>query len=174
MDEAKNLPALLKTMEADLLKTLASVPPEKIDTVPFEGSWTAGQVVEHILKFTTGVPHLLDGPSKTTTRKPDEKIDSLRKTFMDFDTKMKSPDFLVPSKGPHRKEDLERKVKTTMDDIIMAIQSSDLQSTPTELKLPIGEVTRLELSYFILFHTSRHVHQLKNISMKLQDAKKPA
>ena len=37
---------------------------------------------------------------------------------------------------------------------------------------PIGELTKLELLHFVLYHTQRHIQQLKNILQKKKQKKK--
>ena len=42
-----------------LLAVLDGFKPERLNKVPFEGSWTPGQVAEHITKAQAGTPALL-------------------------------------------------------------------------------------------------------------------
>ncbi len=86
-----------------LLQTISSFPEEKFNTVPFEGSWTAAQVSDHILKSVSGIQEMLYTTTKPTARQPDEKVGAIKAMFLDFTTKMKSPDFVLPRKYTHRK-----------------------------------------------------------------------
>ncbi len=89
-----------------LLQTISVFSEEKFNTVPFEDSWTAAQVSDHILKSVSGVLEMLYTNTKQTKRQPDEKAGAIRSMFLDFTTKMKSPDFVlswaafVPSPRP--------------------------------------------------------------------------
>ena len=75
--------------------------------MPFEGSWTAGQVAQHILLSSSSV-EVLRGPVKKTKRAPDEGIENLRSIFLDFDTKLESPEFIMPQNKVYDKEELLR------------------------------------------------------------------
>ena len=86
--------------------------------------------------------------------------------FLDFDVKYQSPEFIVPEAKHYDKEE-----------IITAFQNSveRLQHVRSNISLieminlpPFGEVTKLEILHFVLYHTERHVHQLKNIIHILQ------
>src|SRR5690349_9079259 len=88
----------------DLIEILSSFNKEQFNILPVEGSWTAGQVAEHVLKSESGLSRVLTGKTGPTNRSPDAKNDILQSTFLDFSTKLKSPDFIIPSAGPHNKE----------------------------------------------------------------------
>src|SRR6266480_647100 len=80
--------------ESELLKVVSSFSEEQLNAVPFKGSWTAGQVTEHLLKSKSGIPKLFSGATKPTEREPDEKVDIIKSIFLDFNSKFKSPDFV--------------------------------------------------------------------------------
>lgn len=45
-----------------------------------------------------------------------------------------------------------------------AVTTLDLTKTCLAFELPVfGYLTRLEAIYFVIYHTQRHLHQLKNI-----------
>ena len=83
-----------------LLQTISSFPEEKFNTVPFYGSWTAAQVSDHILKSASGIQKMLSTNTKPTTRQPHEKIEAIKSMFLDFNTKMKSHEFVLPENTP--------------------------------------------------------------------------
>jgi hypothetical protein len=147
-----------------LLHTISSFPRDKFNTIPFEGSWTAAQVSDHILKFVSGVLEMLYTNTKPTTREPDEKSGAIKAMFLDFNTKMKSPDFVLPGNTPIEKEKLITGLEDTKTKLIAAIKTLDLSATCTVFELPgFGEFTRAEWIWFAIYHTQRHTHQLKNI-----------
>ena len=62
---------ILSELDATLKKlydVLSSFNQETINTVPFEGSWTAAQVGEHLRKSYDGVVQLLKGKNIPTVR----------------------------------------------------------------------------------------------------------
>ena len=161
---AASLQADFAATAAELLTIISSFRDEDINTVPFEGSWTAGQTGEHIYKSISGISHSLQGEVKQTDRDPGEKIQAIGNVFLDFDIKMKSPDFIQPSNLPHDKPLLLRCLTLITSEVSKQISSQDLSVTCLQSILPgFGDLTRLELSYFIVFHTQRHIHQLKKI-----------
>src|SRR5690242_7798065 len=89
-----------------LYQTLSPLTEQMINTVPFEGSWTAGQVIEHIIKSASGLSQVCGGPVIHAERPKDEKIDAIKKLFLDFTIKFNAPDFIVPGDGPHNKQEL--------------------------------------------------------------------
>jgi len=147
-----------------LLKALQSFDEQSINEIPFEGSWTAAQVTDHILKSQAGLPHLLGGKIESTDRNPNEKTAGIKKIFLDYGIKMKSPDFILPSLEPQDKEALIKKVEDTSKNIIEAMHKGDLNKVCQDFELPnMGLLTGSEWSWFAIYHTQRHVHQLNNI-----------
>jgi len=156
------------TASSEFLQALNNFTQHNINTVPFEGSWTAGQVADHILKSATGAEQALTGPVKPTERDTDQHVALLRKIFLDFDMKMKSPDFVLPSGGPFEKDAIVKQLTDTFTIIHAAIEKNDLQLTCTLFNLPtLGELTGVEMTQFITVHTKRHAHQLRNIAKAL-------
>ena len=159
-------------VKRELIQAISVFNEEEFNTIPFKGSWTAGQVAEHVYKSVSAFTKGLYGKVKPTTRQPDEKVEPIKKTFLDFDTKMSSPDFIIPSNGFHDKNAILSSLKSTMDKITEAIKTFDLSATCLSFIPPaIGELTRLESIYFVIYHTQRHIHQLKNISQKVVNKK---
>ncbi len=154
----------VETTLDELRRTLRSFDRNAINTIPFEGSWTAGQVMDHILKSGFGITKTLKGNAKPTERNPAEKVEQVRSIFLNFDTKMKAPDFIIPSDGPHEQQEQLAAIEKLRGRYAEIIQSSELSETCTDFELPnIGEFTRLEWIYFFAYHTQRHTHQLKKI-----------
>jgi len=147
-----------------LLQTISSFPEEKFNRIPFEGSWTAAQVSDHILKSVSGVSEMLHSPAKPTQRDLNEKAEAIKTMFLDFSTKMKSPEFVLPGNYPIEKDKILKALKDTMAKIIEAIKTLNLSETCTVFELPgFGEFTRAEWIYFAMYHTQRHTFQLGKI-----------
>ena len=143
---------------------LASFTQEQLNEVPFEGSWTAAQVADHLLKSKLGIPGLLRGSSRPTVREPDEMVETINEIFLDFTTKLKSPDFIIPTDEPVNKEELLQSLNRVRGNIKKASAVADLSATITSFPFPgLGEFTGYEWIYFLVCHTRRHTHQLKNI-----------
>jgi uncharacterized damage-inducible protein DinB len=151
----------------ELLETIRQFPEEKINEVPFEGSWTAAQVADHIYKSQEVFPKLLAGASKETTRDTEKKKQQIKSIFLDFSNKMKSPDFIIPTDEPQNKKMLAERMDKKAKEIDASMKAHDLNRTFLDFELPgFGKFTGLEWGWFITYHTQRHIHQMKNILEK--------
>ncbi|HEY4197468.1 MAG TPA: DinB family protein [Mucilaginibacter sp.] len=160
----------LTNTKNELLKTLDLFDQENINVVPFEGSWTGGQVAEHVLKSLSGALQNITGPVKSTDRDPGQYVKPLGEAFLNFDIKMQSPDFIIPSAGPKDRSALRSALATALDGIKTVAITEDLSATCTGFEMPtLGALTRSEWIWFSSFHTRRHTHQLKNIINHLKN-----
>jgi hypothetical protein len=155
----------------ELLQVLSSIGDDKINTIPFAGSWTAGQLAQHVILSAGGFVQLLNGPVEDTHRDPEENIPNLKATFLNFTLKFKSPDFIVPEEKNYDKQHLENTLMGIQTGLVKAIETLDTTKTCTAFELPgSGYITRAEAMTFAIVHTMRHLRQLKNIRQKLMDA----
>jgi hypothetical protein len=153
---------------SDFLQVLSSIDQEKFNTVPFKDSWTAGQLAQHVLLSVAGFTDLIYGAVKETERAPDQGIETIRRIFLDFSTKLKSPAFIVPPVMDYTKEEQITVLEQKKALLTQASETMDLAKTCTGFQLPaMGFLTRLEALYFVMYHTQRHTHQLRNISHQL-------
>jgi hypothetical protein len=160
----------LNESKTDLLQTLSAFTPEQLNTIPFAGSWTAGQVTEHLLKSSSGVPGVLRGDTQATDRPADALTGTISDVFLDYSTKMQSPEFILPSEGRHDKETLLSSMKDAMDEIASQANSGDLTTLCLAFPFPeMGELTGLEWLHFVTCHTKRHTQQIKNIYRTLTE-----
>jgi hypothetical protein len=154
----------------ELLKALDLFNQENINIFPFEGSWTAGQVAEHVLKSLSGTLQNITGQVKPTDRDPGEYVKPLRDIFLNMDIKMKSPDFIIPSNDPKDRLTLRSSLAFALDGIKTVAITEDLAATCAHFEMPnLGPLTRLEWISFSSFHTQRHTQQLKNIVNHLKN-----
>src|SRR5262249_26016041 len=141
-----------------LLRVLAAFSEQQLNTVPFAGSWTGGQVAEHLIK-SGGLTEVIYGEVVDPRRAPDEKGDTIKGAFLDFTMKLQSPDFIVPSAGPHSKREVMDRLAKIWDGLGKAVRELDLVPLCQGFELPvIGKLTRLEWVWFYVAHTQRHIH----------------
>lgn len=146
------------------INTLALFTADEVNKVPFEGSWTAGQVTEHILKSLRALPLLLEGPVAAPDRAPDEKRAAVRDLFLDFQAKFNSPESVLPTASRHDKDELIAQLSDIKEQILAAVTTVDLSMIFTQVEFPgFGYLTRFEWFTFFAVHTQRHARQLKNI-----------
>lgn len=148
-----------------LIEVISGFDHESFNAVPFEGSWTAGQCVQHIKLSGGTIIDVLEGSVEKASRDPEEKVAQVAGLFLDFDTKMKSPEFIDPEMKTY---DAQRfinffsKFKINLDE---AANRLDLSQVCLDFEIPgFGPMTRFEWIAFVLFHTQRHVRQLEKIS----------
>lgn len=147
-----------------LYKTISLFNQDEINTIPFEGSWTAGQVTRHIIKATSGFHKVCDSNTKKLEEAADKKIPALKEIFLNFSTKYDSPDFIYPETKEYDKIDLLSTLQKIEIEMLDIAENYDLSLTCLDFEIPgMGNLTIQELLNFGIFHTQRHIHQLKNI-----------
>ena|SRR5688572_364886 len=158
----------LNAMYQEFTGTLEQFSDKQINQVPFEGSWTPGQVADHIIKATGGIP---DQHTDVPNRVYNEKTGAIDSMFLDFTTKFKSPPFVVPGNGPFVKAELTGTLKGLAEKHKQKINETDLTMLCLKFELPlIGTMTRYEWYRFMLAHGKRHLFQLKNILAAMASA----
>ncbi|GGH00528.1 hypothetical protein GCM10007415_40620 [Parapedobacter pyrenivorans] len=159
-----NLSIELQAVFAGLLSRLETQDEPALNRVPFSGSWTAAQAGDHLLR-SYDVVGCLTGQTAHTQRDPEALIAPLSEAFLNFDIKMESPDFILPSTGTISKEELLAGLRARMASIIeFADSDADMTLTCLDFEVPtLGTLTRIEWLNFVRVHTMRHNHQLDGI-----------
>ena len=152
----------LQNTVTELLQVLEAFTQEQLNNIAFEGSWTAAQVAQHILLSNSSIIQYLPVNGKTVEREPGKGIEVLRNTFLDFSTKLKSPDFIIPREGLYKKEEIISNVKTSFAQLNQISNTVDLSGAIVHPAL--GEITKFEMLHFVIYHTQRHINQLKKIA----------
>lgn len=147
-----------------LTEMLSSIKSEDFNIVPFAGSWTPGQLAQHVILSAGGFVELLNGPVTDTIRDPEENVPGLKAAFLDFNTKMESPEFIVPEEKDYDKLELLKTLTNINDNFSKAIEKLDITKTCTGFELPnSGYIIRAEAITFTIVHTQRQIHQLKKM-----------
>ncbi|GGW41566.1 DinB family protein [Arenibacter certesii] len=159
----------IETTYQNFNKTLSNFSEKEINTVPFEGSWTAGQVAEHIIKSNGGIlQQLSNGKTESTKRRYDEQVSLIQDIFRGKD-KMKSAAPLEPEQPPHNADDLLKTLQQQKENQLETIKSKDLKALVSELEFPPSPdgLTRYEWLHLMIEHAQRHSKQLESIQKKL-------
>lgn len=165
----QELTTALTNIYNDYITTLENFGDKQINEIPFEGSWTPGEVTDHIIKATSGIP---DKYTEPANRSYDEKVGLIESVFLNFEVKFKSPDFVVPGSGPFDKASQINVLNRTLENHLEKINNVDLTSLCLKFELPtIGTMTRYEWYRFINAHMIRHHRQLKNMLNSLVASK---
>jgi uncharacterized damage-inducible protein DinB len=153
----------------DLFETLSLFPQDVFNKIPFEGSWTAGQVAEHLFKSESNIPKVLKGSSEETQRDVFANYEIIRNVFLDFTIKLQSPEFILPSNDKKDRNDFINRFRETRSELKTLIETLDLNKTFTNFSFPqIGYLTGWELLCFVVCHSRRHIRQMKIIAEKLK------
>jgi uncharacterized damage-inducible protein DinB len=155
----------------ELFTTLSWFTQEEFNKIPFEGSWTAGQVAEHLYKSESHIVRALNGNAENTDRDAFQHTQMILKIFLDYTTKRQSPEFILPSNEPKDKEDFIKKFEETRKNLQNLIDTKDLTRTYTGFSFPgVGHLTGWECLCFVYSHSKRHIRQMKNIAERLKAA----
>lgn len=158
LDETTNL----------LLQLLESTDEKLIDVIPSENSWTVAQLASHVTKSIKGIAQALEMPGNPVMRNADERVEEIKKTFLDFNIKFQSPEFILPTKTIYSKKQVVQKLEDAIEQLKDMRNKVDLTEA---ISLPaFGEITKFELLNFVVFHTQRHIHQLQTMLKHLKAA----
>ncbi|GGG93054.1 DinB family protein [Pedobacter zeae] len=151
-----------------LENTLSKFDSTQVNTVPFKGSWTAGQLAEHLILANSGFLQVINGAVDETDRPADLMLVQIKKDLLDADAKYSSPKEIYPEYKIYNQAELLENLKQIREGLSKAVTNLDLTRTCISYELPVyGFLTRLEAVYFVIYHTQRHVDQLKNICNSL-------
>jgi hypothetical protein len=145
---------------------LAAVDDNKVNSVPYTGSWTAPQLLIHVSKSINGMARAMQTEAPPAQRGPGERIEELAGIFLDLTRKFNAPAFIIPEDGPYEKQAVIEKLQRSFDRFKESADTASLDGLVDGL--PFGAVTKLEIIYFVLFHTQRHLDQMKRICAALQ------
>jgi hypothetical protein len=155
----------LKKTKQDFTDQIRSYSDDQINAIPFENSWTIGQLFEHVTKSNLGVAKMMLKPFPLTERNPEEFAEKFRSIFLSTDNRFDAPDFIVPGNGPFNKEKIVEDMNTSFSTFIENASHTNLNEETSGM--PFGPATKLEVVYFVLYHSQRHLRQLTKICKEL-------
>ena len=150
-----------------MLDLMSQLDNKKVNTVPYKNSWTAGMLFRHVSKSLNAMSKAMRMDGRPAGRDEAEKIPELKKTFLDFSSKLKSPEFIVPENGPYEKQAICEELDHSFDHLKQSTTHAELPDLVEGL--PLGPITKLEILHFVLYHTQRHLNQMKKICEALKD-----
>lgn len=157
------LKAMYQQLCNDYIAILQSLSDDQINKSPNSCGWSAGQVISHITKASQS--SFLGANGEVCNRDIGEKLAELEQTFLNFDIKMKSPDFILPDLKNFTKDECIQNITQCFQSLIDAVGDSKMDEI---LNSPLGVLTKWEIANFVIFHSKRHLYQLKNILKSLQ------
>lgn len=165
MENKATLVSTLESTFSELDKAIKRFDESTFNQRPAKGSWTPAQVAQHLALAGTGIDDVLLGETRATAGAPDRQVDSIKEVFLNFDLKMTSPDFIEPADEVYDQKVLLDQLKNIGATLTKLVNDLDLSPTCLAFEVPVwGYMTRLEIIYFVIYHTQRHTRQLQQIS----------
>ena len=166
--EAKEILDQLDETTSAFLNVISSFTEEEINTIPFQKSWSAAQVADHVMQSTDSMVNSLNTKGKITLRSIDEGVQGLKDVFLNFDTKLQSPKFILPTRDTYSKEIVVADLKNSIEQIKKLSNTINLSEIVNHRVF--GEITKFEILHFVVYHTQRHIYQLKNIRQRVKSS----
>lgn len=161
----KELFTQLDDVSSELIALVSSADDKRIDAIPFEDSWTVAQLASHITKSNKAIAQALEMNGSSAKRNADERVEELKKIFLDYTVKFQSPEFILPTQTIYPKKEVIVKLEDSIKQLKLNRNKTDLTEV---INLPaFGEITKFELLNFVVVHTTRHIHQLKKMLRSL-------
>jgi len=141
------------------IRLVSGLTEDQINQKPEDQGWTIGQIVEHILICSSGIP---DRQTEEITRAFDDKVPAIKQIFLDFNSKYKANISLLPRHNLYKKDDILIKLKDCKTNLIVDLKDKDLMLLCKDMEFPqMGFFTRFEWLSFIAVHIQRHTHQIE-------------
>lgn len=153
----------LETSFQKLEQTVVQFPPQEFNKQPSDTSWSAAQIVEHLLILEKLAIQAIRGETIPSTRAADSKT-SIIKWAMEDETKRVAPQIVMPSGNMKDKQELLQALKEAREKLKTAINDVDITEACKAFKHPaLGTLTRLEWIFFTIVHTDRHRRQIDEL-----------
>lgn len=147
-----------------LRDSLDTVNKELYKTHHEEGKWSIQQILEHLSVTERGVLMMGNGQTTETNRDPNMIIHQIRDFLGDQSDKRTAP---APVRPPGEDKSMIKfldLILETRHAFIEQGESKGWHQILDQFSHPIsGAMTRLEWLYFHIYHTERHLHQIKLI-----------
>lgn len=154
----------LQTSTENLVQALQSFPEERFLNAPSPGKWSAAGIGEHLLVLEELINQVLVGPVKKVDRLPDEKVEKIKNTFLNYDEKLYAGGPIQPKGLLQNKAQIITKILECRQTLTGILQSHDLTEECIGFSHALfGKLTRLEWVYFNVYHTQRHLHQMEKL-----------
>lgn len=154
----------LESTFAELEKAIKRFDDSTFNQRPTKGGWTPAQIAQHLALAGTGIDRVLLGATRETEGAADKQVASIKEVFLNFDFKMTSPDFIDPEEKVYDQQALLAQLNDIGKTLVKLVNELDLSPTCLAFEVPVwGYMTRLEIIYFVIYHTQRHTRQLQQI-----------
>ncbi len=151
-----------------LLQELAGFNHQNFSIKPSATEWSAAELTEHLLLIERNVVKALKGNANTTERAIDAKLVLLKMALANTTQKIQAPEMVVPHSATANRQEMLEEIRNLREEQASLIAGCDMSLTCLEFKHPMmGTMTRYEWVYFNIYHTERHLHQLRRIARQV-------
>lgn len=165
METKEIIVGTLDSAFSELDKAIRRFDENTFNQKPANGGWTPAQVAQHLALAGTGIDGVLLGSTRATVGAADKQVPGIKEVFLNFDLKMTSPDFIDPADEVYDQKVLLTQLKNVGKTLVELVNDLDLSLTCLDFKVPVwGHLTRMEIIYFVIYHTQRHTRQLQQIT----------
>lgn len=157
----------MKEVRGELLNEVESVSEEKFHQKPEDGSWSVGQLVDHLQKIENVLTETFKqiAPS-AEDRKAEEKNLEI---VTDRSYKKAAPESVAPGEEPINREEVLMALTEARRDLMAYVDMLDFDLSAKSLKHPVmGELSVKQWVEFIGYHEERHLDQLREIKRAVQ------
>ena len=160
--DKKELITAIHVVLMQLAGFVQSLPEEQINKVPFKNSWTAAQLLAHVLKSVAGMAAAIGKPGKPAHREPTKRVIELKQVFLDVTKKLPSPEIVVPEQKNYYKHELIKELQSRLKKLKEVTATADVSEIAEGL--PFGEISKTEILHFLVYHSQRHLYQMNKIA----------
>jgi len=151
----------LEKTTSELVQLLDRFDQQNINRIPFEDSWTAAQLADHVTRSNLSITKALLLNGIAVNRDKGARIKELREIFLDFKTKLKAPEFIVPTKNSYERTSVLSYLKQSVEKLLEVSKRTDMSAMINHPAF--GDITKFEILHFVLYHTQLHINQLEKI-----------
>src|SRR6478736_4008953 len=92
---------------------------------------------------------------KASSRNIAEGVQKLKKIFLDFNSKLQSPKFILPTQDIYEKEMVVTDLKNSIEQI--KTLSNTVNLSESVIHPVFGGITKFEILHFVVYHMQRHM-----------------
>src|SRR5215472_4465585 len=136
---------------SEFFELVSSFGEQEMNTKPLHGGWTPAQVAEHVTRSNNNIIHEMSKEGRACEREPDLGVERIKSIFLNFEKKLNSPEFILPTKETYERKAVIHELKASIDQLMEVAKAKD----PFQIihHAIFGDVTRLETLYFVVYHT---------------------
>lgn len=164
--DTKKIQRQLEEATSSFVRNVNAFSSDAINIKPTTNEWSAAQVADHVTKSNASISKALQLKGQRTNRQPDERVEELKNIFLDFETKLKAPSFILPEEDIFSKKTTVATLEHSISKLMQLVSVEDISVIINHPAF--GDITKLEIIHFVIYHTQRHTHQLQNIFRALE------